>query len=125
MAYVKAVTTGDLYEINSSQIALKKSQNLKIRQFASRLIEDHTKTMAKTMEVAVKNGLNPPPPALDTGSAASISELQTASTTDFDRLYLGQQIPAHRAAFGLSSYYANAGDDPALRRSAKKEVWAH
>jgi len=57
---------------------------------------------------------------LDTGFKASISELQNASPLDFDSLYLGQQIPAHRAAFGLSSYYANAGDDPTLRRSAKK-----
>jgi len=118
--YVKAVITGDLYEINSSQIALQKSQNAKIRQFASKLIKDHTKTMAKTMEVAAENGLNPSPPVLDGKFTASINELQTASAADFDRLYLGQLIPAHRAAFGLSSYYANAGDDPKLRRSAKK-----
>jgi len=120
MAYVKAVTTGDLYEINSSQIALQRSQDADVRQFASRLIDDHKKTLAKTMEAAAKSGLKPSPPLLDDGFTASINELQTASAADFDRLYLGQQIPAHRAAFGLSSYYANAGDDPTLRRSAKK-----
>lgn len=120
MAYVKAVTTSDLYEISSSEIALQKSQNANVRKFASKLIKDHQKSMAMTMEVVVKNGLNSSPPMLDTGFKASISELQNASPLDFDSLYLGQQIPAHRAAFGLSSYYANAGDDPTLRRSAKK-----
>ena len=120
MAYVKAVTTRDLYEISSSEIAVQKSQNVKVRKFASKLINDHQKSMAMTMKVAVKSGLNPSPPMLDAGFKASVNELQNASALNLDGLYLGQQISAHRAAFGLSSYYANAGDEPTLQRSAKK-----
>ncbi len=120
MAYVKAVTTSDLYEISSSEIALQKSQDATVRKFASKLIKDHQKSMAMTMEFAVKSGLNPSPPMLDARFKASVDELQNASALNLDSLYLGQQISAHRAAFGLSSYYANAGDEPTLQRSAKK-----
>jgi len=122
MPYVMAAGMSDLYEINSSQIAMQKSQNPKIRQFASMLIKDHTKTTAATMKAAKRAGLNPPPPMLDAGTTASITELQNASAADFDRLYIGQQIPAHQAAFSLHSHYANAGDQAALRTTARAAV---
>lgn len=122
MPYVAAAGMSDLYEINSSQVALQKSQNPKVRQFAAMLIKDHTKTSAETMKAAQKAGLNPPPPMLDAGTTASIAELQNASPADFDRLYIGQQIPAHRTAFGLHSHYGNAGDQAALRASARKAL---
>lgn len=120
LPYVMAAGRSDLYEIQSSQIALQKSQNEDIREFAQDMIEDHTETTADTMEAARDAGLNPPQPTLDAGTRASIEELQNASPAEFDRLYLGQQIPAHRQAFGLHSYYANAGDESRLRRNARK-----
>ena len=119
MPYVMAAGMSDLFEINSSQIALQKSQNPKVRQFASMLIKDHTKTTAATMKAAQRAGLNPPPPMLDAGATASITELQNASAADFDRIYLAQQVPAHQNAFSLHSHYANAGDERALRTSAR------
>jgi len=122
MPYVTAAGMSDLYEINSSQVALQKSQNPAIRKFATMLIKHHQMTTAATMKAAVKAGLTPPPPALDAGTTASITELQQASAADFDRLYIGQQIPAHQAALDLHSSYAANGDQPALKTSAKAAV---
>ena len=122
MPYVMAAGMSDLYEINSSQVAMQKSQNPKIRQFASMLIKDHTKTTAATTKAAQRAGLTPPAPMLDAGTSASINELQTASAADFDRLYIAQQIPAHQNAFSLHSHYANAGDNARLRTSARLAV---
>jgi putative membrane protein len=121
-AYVTAAGASDQFEINSSQIALQKTQNADVRKFASMLIKHHTKTTAATMKAAKKAGMNPPPPALDPGAATSISELQSASASDFDRIYLAQQIPAHQAALDLHQSYATGGDQAALRTSAKAAV---
>lgn len=121
-AYVPAAGASDLFEINSSQIALDKSQNADVRKFASMLIKHHTKTTAATMKAAKKAGMNPPPPALDPGATASINELQSASPADFDRVYLAQQIPAHQAALDLHQSYASNGDQAPLRTSAKAAV---
>jgi putative membrane protein len=90
MPYVMAAGMSDLYEINSSQVALQKSQTPAIRKFATMLI--------------------------------SINELQTASASDFDRLYIGQQIPAHQAALDLHRSYSTGGDQAPLRASAKTAV---
>ncbi|MEG3089801.1 DUF4142 domain-containing protein [Sphingomonas sp. PB4P5] len=117
--YVMAAGKSDLYEINSSQIALQKSRNPRIRSFASMLIKHHQKTTLATMKAARREGMNPAPPMLDPGATASINELQTASAGDFDRLYIGQQIPAHQAARDLHQSYGANGDKAALRTAAR------
>lgn len=120
--YVMAAGKSDLFEINSSQIAMQKSQNPAVKRFATMLIRHHQKTTAATMAAARKAGMTPTPPALDPGAAASINELQTASAADFDRVYLMQQVPAHQAALDLHKGYAADGDQAPLRASAKKAV---
>lgn len=122
MPYVMAAGMSDLYEINSSQVALQKSKSPAIRQFATMLIKHHQMTTAATMKAAKKAGLMPTPPMLDAGATASINELQTASAADFDKLYLGQQIPAHQAALDLHQSYATGGDQAALRMTAKAAI---
>ena len=122
MPYVMAAGMSDLYEINSSQIALQKSKTPAIRSFATMLIKHHTMTTAATMKAAKKAGLTPPAPALDAGATASITELQSASAADFDRLYIGQQIPAHQAALDLHQSYSTGGDQAPLRVTAKTAV---
>jgi putative membrane protein len=122
MPYVMAAGKSDLYEINSSQVALQKSQTPAIRKYATMLIKHHQATTAATMKAAKKAGLTPTPPMLDAGATASINELQTASATDFDRLYIGQQIPAHQAALDLHQSYSTGGDQAPLRASAKTAV---
>ena len=122
MPYVMASGMSDLFEINSSQIALQKSQNPAIKRFATAMIRDHQKTTAATMAAAKKAGLNPTPPMLDAGATASINELQQAAPGDFDRIYLAQQVPAHQATLDLQKSYAAGGDQAALRANAKKAV---
>ncbi|MFB0873077.1 MULTISPECIES: DUF4142 domain-containing protein [unclassified Sphingobium] len=121
-AYVKAAGMSDLYEIDSSKIAVQKSKSPAVRRLAEMLIRHHQQTTAATVKAAGKAGLNPPPPALDAGHSASIAELQSASAADFDRLYLAQQVPAHQAALDLHRSYAANGDQAPLRMSAKAAV---
>ncbi len=121
-AYVMAAGKSDMYEIESSRIALQKTQNAGIRRYADMMIKHHQKTTADTMAAARKAGMNPSPPAPDAGITASLGELQAASGADFDRLYLGQQLPAHQAALDLHQSYGADGDQPALKTTAKKAV---
>jgi putative membrane protein len=121
-AYVTAAGKSDMYEIESSRIALGKTQNAGIRRYADMMIKHHQKTTADTMAAARKAGMNPAPPAPDAGITASLGELRAATGSDFDRLYLGQQVPAHRAALDLHQSYAAGGDQPALKATGKKAV---
>lgn len=120
-AYVRAAGMSDLYEITSSKLALQKSRNDDVRRFAQMMIDHHTRTTAATVRAARQDGLPPTPPRLG-GAEASISELRRASADAFDRLYIGQQLPAHQAALDLHQSFAANGDHPALKASAQAAV---
>ena len=120
--YVMAAGMSDQFEIQSSQIALQKSPNAATRKYAQMLIRHHQKTTAATLKAARKAGMSPPPPALDPRAQPSLSELQNAAASNFDRVYFGQQIPAHQAALDLHQSFAKSGDQAALRTTARTAV---
>lgn len=121
-AYVMMAGASDLYEIQSSQLALSRAQRPEVRQFAQMLITHHTQTTQQVTAAARAAGLTPPPPRLMPMHAQMIASLDAASGASFDSAYLSQQIPAHEQALALHSNYAQNGDTPALRTAAAAAV---
>ena len=55
--------SGDLFEIQASQMALQMSTNPAVRNFANLMIADHTRMSQAMMAAAQSAGIVPPPPA--------------------------------------------------------------
>jgi len=121
LTYMSMAAAGDLYEIQSSQIALAKG-GLNVRNLAQMLINDHTQTTATLKAAAASAGLIPPPPVLNPMQVQMISQLQLASNAAFDQIFLQQQLVAHKMALDLHNNYALNGDVPALRSAAASAV---
>jgi len=122
MPYLQIAGDSDVYEVTSSQIALQRSQNSKVRAFATMLIDHHTKTTNATLTQAKAAGLMPPPAVLGQGNRSKIDQLYAATPGDFDRVYVAQQIPAHEQALAVQTAYAAQGDKAPLRTSAKAAI---
>lgn len=120
--YVKKAGAGDLYEMQSSRLALEKSQDGEIRDFAQMMIRDHEQTTQAVKEAAREAEMTPPPPALDARQQQMMAKLRSASAASFDRLYVEQQRKAHRMALDLHNSYSAHGDTPALRQAAASAV---
>lgn len=120
--YLMTAGMADVYEITSSQIALQKTQNPALKRYATELIGHHTMTTNVALAAAKKAGVTAPPPVLNAQFRAMISELNGAAPGDFDRLYIGQQIPAHQGALAVQTGYARGGDVAPLRAAAKSAV---
>jgi putative membrane protein len=120
--YVKLAGASDLFEIQSSQMALSKAQRPEVRTYAQMLIQHHTQTTQATMAAAQASGMTPPPPMLLPMQQRMLDQLRNASTASFDRLYMTQQIPAHEMALALHTNYSRSGDTPALRQTAATAV---
>ncbi|WP_174278795.1 DUF4142 domain-containing protein [Sphingomonas bacterium] len=120
--FLMAAGESDVYEITSSQIALTRSQNPAVKRYATELIGHHTMTTNNALKAAKAGGVTPPPPVLDASFRALISELQNAAPGDFDKLYIGQQIPAHQGALALQTAYSQGGDVASLRAAAKSAL---
>jgi putative membrane protein len=119
--YMQMAASGDLFEIQSSQLALQMSQNPAIRQFAQMLITDHTRLSNTMMATARSAGLTPPPPALLPEQQQMMDQLRMAGA-NFDETYKNLQIAAHQQALTLHQNYASGGDNEALRSVAAQAV---
>ena len=120
--YVMKAGASDLYEIQSSQLALTKTRNPQVRSLANMLIQHHRMTTRDVTAAARRAGLRPRPPMLEPHQRAMIAELRRASPRGFDRAFLDQQRTAHMEALNLHRTYAQSGDRPALRMVANKAV---
>jgi putative membrane protein len=122
MGYVTMAAASDLFEIQSSQLALSRAQRPEVRDFAQMLVTHHTQTTQQLTTAAQAAGMSPPPPMLMPMQQRMMEELQQASGANFDRVYMRQQVPAHEMAVALHSNYAARGDAPALRTVAGAAV---
>lgn len=122
--YVMMAADGDMYEIQSSQLALGKSKDAKVKAVAKEMIADHRKTTSTLMAALPKTSprVAKPPMKLSAENAAMIAQLKQAPAGGFDALYLQQQAQAHQKAWSLHKGYATDGTDPALRQVATSAV---
>ena len=122
MTYVASAGAGDMYEIQSSQIAVRRARDPRVRAFATMLVTDHQRTTQQVLAAARESGMRPGPAMLAPAQRQMIRQLERAGPMQFDRLYLAQQIPAHQQALVLHQRYARTGNAPALRRVASGAV---
>jgi len=120
--YMAMAASGDMLEIQSSQVALQRSANPAVRSFAQMLIADHSRMSQQMMAAASAAGLTPPPPALQPPHAQMLQQLQATPAGSFEMAFQQMQIAAHQEALALHQNYASGGDVPALRAVAASAV---
>ncbi len=116
--YVAQAGAADLFEIESSKIALEKSQNKAVRDFGQMMIDQHQKSTADIKAAAQKAGVTVQPPALMANQQQMLEEIKAADAGSFDSVYVRNQRMAHNAALALHQGYARNGDTPALKETA-------
>lgn len=121
-AYVPAAGASDLYEKTSSEIVLKVAKSAEVRRYAQMMISDHGKTTAQVTAAAKASGMTVLPPKLMPNQAKMIADLSAAPASGREKMYLTQQLAAHRVALALHQGYAKSGDQPALKKVAATEV---
>jgi putative membrane protein len=115
-AYLAAAASIDLFEIQSSQLALTRSRNAKHREFAAMMIRAHNGTAAQLSLAGRRLNLLPAA-ALLPRHQGMLAEL--AASGDFDAVYHRQQVAVHEAALRLHGDFATRGDSPTLRPVAR------
>jgi len=116
--YVMKAGAGDQYEIQSSRLVLATTKNAELKQFATMMVADHTKSTADVKAAAMRSNLTPKPPMLDAMGTRNIAALKATTGTARDTLYVKQQQAAHQVALKLHQSYAQTGTAPALKQAA-------
>jgi len=117
--FAQAAAVGDLYEVESSRLAMMKAGAAEVRQFAEMMIADHTATteqlkqIASTTTPAIALPMQP-----DARHQNMLNELMMLEGANFDRRYVAQQTEAHREAIMLMEGFAERGDQQDLKQFA-------
>ncbi|SPB15996.1 membrane protein [Caballeronia novacaledonica] len=106
-------------EIAASKLALTHASDRQVREFAQRMIVDHTK-LARNLDVLAKRHGITAPPAADTSVIGSLQNLQGA---EFDKAYIEKvAVDGHRKAVALFEKESESGNDTALKAAAAKAL---
>ena len=119
---------GDLFEIESSKLLLSHAKAGSVQlsplsvAYAEQMIRDHSRLTAK-MQMALMRLAGPQSPLLQpqlTGTPfeGMMARLSATPVERLERVYLLQQLKAHRLALGLHSRFAVEGDNRVLRQLA-------
>lgn len=111
--YVQTAASGDMFEIQSSQLALTRSKDAAVRSFAEQMVKDHQASTAALKQAV--NGVEGAtiPASMTPKHADMLRALQGATGAEFDRLYVEQQRTAHAEAMDLHRAMADRADAPA------------
>lgn len=120
--WVKAVSSANMFEIESSKLALQKSKSDEVKKFAQMMIDDHTKAGVKLSAVLKKDGDAAPPKELAPKHAAAMKMLGSLDGADFDAAYVSLQHAGHMEAVAAFRTYAAKPDDKALGAFAKETL---
>ena len=114
--FVTKVAISDMFEIQSSKLALSKQADTDTKPFAEKMVQDHQKTSTELKALVdggkVKATL---PSALDAEHQKMLDDLKAKNGKDFDQSYDQVQLKAHRDAVALFEAYAKGGDNAELK----------
>ncbi len=117
-SFAAAMAGSDMFEIQSSQLALTKSPNARVKAFAQRMIDDHTKTTQQMMTLAQGKTIALPT-SVEPAMQQKLDSLQVARPGAFDRIYDSQQIASHKMAIQVLQTEISSGTDPDLKMMAQ------
>lgn len=88
-------------DIDYAQIALKRSKNQEILDFANRMISDHKAVIAQAAALVQKLGVSPKDNAVSQslldGAKKTKKELNRVSKKKFDQMYIDNEVAYHKA----------------------------
>ncbi len=117
--FVMKAAAGDMFEIQSSQLAVERTQNADVRAFAQMMITAHQGTTRALQAAIASSGQTlTPPTALPSDLQGKLDSLRAATPADFDRAYLDAQVEAHQNALNVMQRYAQDGDVAAIKAFA-------
>jgi putative membrane protein len=112
---------GNILEVQLGEKARDKTSNDRVKKFAQRMIDDHSKArqelmdIAKDMKIGIVAGLSKEHRDL-------LLRLTKADGADFDRAYMNHMVEDHEKDVAEFESYAKNGKNDRLRQFARKTL---
>ncbi len=122
--FVEKASSGNLFEIESSKLALTKSTNADVKNFAQSMVDDHAIVGTDLESTISAAGVDKSfvRKTMDKQHMKLYDKLQKTSAQNFDKEYVKLQIDAHKDTVKLFKDYSENGDDPTLKEFATRNL---
>jgi putative membrane protein len=96
-SFIRDAAQAGLAEIAAGQLALQRTRNSAIREYAQHLVKDHQDANARLAQIAQSRGVGVPT-APSAKQQRTLHDLQRVSAHDFDKRFLRQMVDDHQKA---------------------------
>lgn len=118
--YVNSASMGDLYEVRAADIALQHGQSDGVKELARMIKADHTQaTENLRSSMTADHKTDWLANDLDARRTGMLDNLTNAANSEFDKVYLEQQVAAHEEAVTLHNSFADKADEAQLSEHAR------
>lgn len=120
--FVDKAAAGGIAEIETSRLALEKSQSADVKAFANMMITDHGKANDELATIAKKNDIEVP----DTTTLVKQAKEKILDMRDesFDAAYANNQVKAHEETIELFKKEANSVTDDKVKGATELKGFA-
>ncbi len=117
--FLMTASQSDYTEMTFSKLALQKSNNPQVKQYAQKMIDDHTKLEAEMKPFADKMSVTPVT-TLDADHQQKYDQLSSMSGTDFDKGYMSAMDTDHHKSLDSFKSELSSTQDPQFKRVVAK-----
>ncbi len=104
---VGIVSAANQIDIDTAKLALQKTKNDQVKQYAQQMIDDHTKLQKSVDDLAKKLNVKPEPSdtskSLHTAAATEMKKLRGMSGKAFDKAYIDREVDFHQQVIDTTS----------------------
>jgi putative membrane protein len=115
--FAHEATIGGAAEVQAGKLAGSKAQNQAVKDFANRMVKEHS-SAGERLAAVMKNNPYPNSSPLDKDHRVEMDQLQKASGRAFDELYIRAQIIDHQRTAQLYEWIIDNGQDARLQQFA-------
>jgi putative membrane protein len=119
--FIENAAMSGMAEVEMGKLAQQKASDAQVKDFAQRMVTDHTKANQELMSLASSKGVQAPA-ALDRSHRSDAEKLGKRSGAEFDRDYMARQVSDHRKAVSDFRKAADSAKDPELKAWAGKTL---
>ena len=117
--FVVRAADGNMAEVMTSQMALKKAANGEVKQVAQTLIQEHGQAQTELTQLAQQKGVTLPPTVGPTHQVVGAALAKT-SGAKFDQTFMGAQVEDHENTIALFQQEIASGQDADVKAYAAK-----
>ncbi|WP_343061007.1 DUF4142 domain-containing protein [Rhizobium soli] len=120
--FVLEAASSDMFEIESSRLALERS-NEKTKPFAQQMLTDHQKTSDELKAIVTSGkGKATIPTVMSSAHQGMLDDLKKLQGEEFNKQYYSDQEDVHEDAVDLFKRYGDEGDNAELKAWAAKTL---